>query len=260
MKNKHLLSAFSLLVFSLLLVASATQKTTIEKTETQLKTVNFNFEPKSQAESGSAGIGIILISPSFETKVFPYFSQRPFTDFKKSLEGDLEEMITARGFTFRGPFGGYDEITYTDKKTSDIVIEVEIIPNIQSLTSSPWKVTKKYNYDPLGGSTYDYYYSYEGKLSLTGKIKITFSEILSHEKINIRNIEIPETTFDVKTEKKYSDNNTLPIRDPGVYNPLVTALEEIYDVALTKTWRFFDQEEIKSWMPQIKELREKKRY
>ena len=83
---------------------------------------------------------------------------------------------------------------------------------------------------------------------------------MSHEKISIRNVEITPSEFDVKTEKRYSDSQNLPIRDPGIYNPLVTALEEIYSSALTKTWGFFDPEEIKSWMPQIKELREKKRY
>jgi hypothetical protein len=240
-------------------MASATQKTATTL-ETQLKTVNFNYDPKTTVTAGSAGIGMVLVSPAFEQKVFRYFNERPFTDFKKSLENDLQEMITSRGFTFRGPFNGYDEITYIDKKATDIVIEVEIIPSLQFLSNSPWKSESHYNFRPYGASYYTYTYSYESKWSLSGKIKITFSEILSHEKINIRNIEINEVVFDVKSEKKYSDNNYIPLRDAGIFNPLVTALEEIYSSSLAKTWNFFDPEEIKSWMPQIKELREKKRY
>ena len=228
-----------------------------KKAQTPLKTVNFNYAPIKSDSSGAAKIGIILISPSFDRKGFTYFSQRPFTDFKKSLEGDLEEMITSRGFTFRGPFNGYDEITYSDKKATQIVIEVEINPSLQSLTAKPWIAHRHFHYQPYGQSYNTYTYSFEGRLSLSGTIKLTFSEVMSHEKINIRNVSINNVEFDVKTEDRYDDKDYLPVRDPGFYNPLVTAMEEVYGSVLQKTWGFFDPAEITSWIPQIEELRDR---
>lgn len=261
MKNKHLLLPIPLIaiIFCVLSLSCSTQKQVVQE-PTPLKTVSYNYDPKTTEPAGSVGIGMILISPNFEQNTFRYYNARPFSEFKKSLQSDLEEMITARGFSFRGPFNGYDEITYNDKKSTDMVIEVEILPNLQQLTPKPWNVHSQYHY-VYGGQSYNTYtYSYEGQLSLSGKIKITFSEIMSHEKIYIRNVEIPEKVFDVVGENKYSDHEYLPLGDPGIYNPLVTALEEVYKASMEKTWAFFDPEEIKSWLPQLKELREKKRY
>ncbi|MFT5725637.1 MAG: hypothetical protein ACI9JN_002763 [Bacteroidia bacterium] len=249
--------AITLILLFFIFPSCATQRSVI----TPLQTVNFNYAPTTSSEAGSAGIGIILITPNFEKKTFSYYNHRPFTDFRKSLEGDLEEIITSRGFTFRGPFDGYDEITYSDKTQTDLVVEVEIHPSVQSLSPNPWVKHKKYNYSPVSGQAYwTYSYSYESTLSVTGKIKITFSEVLSHEKISIKNIDLGTVTCVTKSEGRYRSDAIIPVKDPGIFNPLVTALESVYKTALDKTWNQFDPEELKSWEEQIKELRERKKF
>lgn len=233
----------------------------VQSTDNQLENVNFNHSPKNQASPDSVDMGIILISLDFSKRTFKYYGYRPFTDFKHSLQGDIEEIITSRGYTFRGPYAGYDEITYSDKLSTDLVVEIEMSPVIQSLTPEPWIEHRKLKYNGYTG-TWGYIYSYDylARLSVSGKIKITFSEIMSHEKISIKNVEITETIFDVASVNRFKSSNTIPIKDPGLYNPLVKALEQVYQSALDKTWDFFDPMELKSWKPQIKELKERKRY
>lgn len=258
MKNKNLLllNLVSLFLFTTL---GCTMQKPVSDVDSVLKTASFNYSPKSTEPAGFAQIGIILISPSFD-KIFEHGVKSPFTDFRSSIGGDLEEIITARGFTFRGPYNGYDEITYSDKLATDLVVEVEITPELKYVSSSPWKTKRHYHYSPYG-AYYTYSYYLDSDISLTGKVKITFSEIMTHEKISIKNVEIASSVFHVSTTNSYKETRfSSTLSDVGVYNPLVTALNEAYQSILDKAWGFFDPLELKSWKPQIKELREQKRY
>jgi hypothetical protein len=75
----------------------------------------------------------------------------------------------------------------------------------------------------------------------------------------VKNVDLPVQNVHVKTTLRY-DQLKLSFKDPGVYNPLIEAMEALYNTPFDKMWNFFDLEEVQSWKPQIEELREKKRF
>lgn len=71
------------------------------------------------------------------------------------MGNDFEKLLTAKGFTIRGPFRSRDEMVYNDKRNSDFVLQVEI--DLQP------NYNRKYKYEPGLGALIRSHYKMNGK-------------------------------------------------------------------------------------------------
>ncbi len=219
------------------------------------QTFTFDYAPKESGKSGSANMVLAMVQPYYASE-FTSGSGELFKAFQTALGGDIEELILSKGFTLKGPYQGYDEMVFEDKKRTDILIQIEISPRFTAQEGG-WKT----NISILGPSNNTY--SYSGKASLVGKINISGVEPLTNEKIWSKSVLIPNVeNISISTSNRYTRvlNSVELINDPGVYNELGKALRTQYGGIMEKIAAHFNVEEFSSMKNQIRELKSKKGY
>ena len=119
-----------LLLTLFLASCSPTKNTTPSAPLVQRIPAKFDFSPPSRAQVGMTNITIAIVKPTYVGENPEYFVP-PFNEMAASMGNDFEEMLTAKGFTMRGPFGSRDEMVYNDKVNSSFVLEIGIELNPQ---------------------------------------------------------------------------------------------------------------------------------
>jgi len=216
------------------------------------QTFNFDYSTQQTESPGSAAMSLALIRPRYASD-FSFAGNELFRRFTQSLGSDMEELLIAKGFTLKGPYLSSDEMVFDDRKRTDVGIDIEIAPEF-SASQGGWKQ----NFVLYGSPTY----SYEGTTSLIGKINITGKEVLTGEKIWSKSVVIPDViNIPVRSSRKYTTpDNTQLLNDPNVYNELGKALQSQYKGIMDKIAAHFAKEELRSLLPQVKELKSKKGY
>ncbi|HNR21036.1 MAG TPA: hypothetical protein PKN75_14540 [Bacteroidia bacterium] len=248
--NKHILSIMSCIVFALFFIASSTQK----KVTTPVKVAAYDFSPPSQSAAKSSDIAFLVLNPSY-VRQFQYSSVDMFYKFSTSMGPDFNELLIAKGYSVRGPFDNYDAIVYSDKKESDLILEIQI-----DLSVDDKNVEWKYK---TGGYPIQAYYQCEGTMILSGKVNLTASEPLTKEKLWAKSIPLAQKSIVIAGEYNYDlpRNYTLVFsRDPGVINPLTTQLEDFYKSVMSTAWNQLDPRELTTLKKQVMEIRAKKEY
>lgn len=235
------------IIIALLTGCFAAQAPTVAK-----QTFTFDYTPRQSASAGSAGMVLALVKPYYASS-FTAGSGDLFQSFQRSIGSDIEELIIAKGFTMKGPFAGFDEMVFEDKKRTDLLIQIEINPEFTA-TEGGWR-------SHVNILTPGYAYSYEGNVSLVGKINVSGVEPLTNEKIWSKSVSIPNVeNIQIKTSQKYDRPLSAYeiLRDPGVYNALGKALQQQYGGILEKVAAHFNVDEFNTLKNQIKELKSKK--
>jgi hypothetical protein len=242
--SKNLYTLLALLVFTVLFWASASTK----KVSTIIPKIppKFDFSPKTRASIASAGLTVAMIHPNFIGKNAEYLIS-PFNDMSKSMGNDFEELLSAKGFTMRGPFRSRDEMVYSDKMSSDIAVEIGIDLDLIDQQS----IAKTHSsYGSIMQSNIDYSYTVRGNITLSGNLVITVSSPKRSEKIWKKNISLDPSLFD------YDGNVVWNSRNPSIadqlkedgrfYNTMARELEKFYTQAMELAWQQIDVTEMKS--------------
>ncbi|MBL7738916.1 MAG: hypothetical protein JNK14_06825 [Chitinophagaceae bacterium] len=220
------------------------------------QTFTFDYTPKENSKAGSAGMVVAFVRPYYAEEFASTGSGELFKSFQDAIGNDVEELIIAKGFTMKGPYHSFDEMVFEDKKTTEMLIQIEIAPRFTAQEGS-WKT-----HISLLGPAY-YTYSYSGKASLVGKINISGVEPLTNQKIWSKSVLIPNVeNISIETSNKYKrplDGFEL-VSDPGVYNVLGKALMQQYSGIMDKIVAHFNVDEFKTLKGQIKELKAMKGY
>lgn len=248
----HMKQATPLLLSLSLLLGCAIAKQAPTPTK---QTFTFDYTPKESSNPGSASMVLAFLKPYYAA-TFMQGGGELFKSFKDGLTNDIEELIIAKGFTLKGPYQGYDEMVFDDKKRIEMAIVIEISPQFTAVEGDWKQHTSILN---MGSSPYSY--SYEGKMSLVGKINVSGIEPLTNEKIWSKSVTIPNVeNVPIVTSVRYSsrltDNELMS--DPAVYNAMGKALQSQYSGIMDKIAAHFNKEEFKTLQGQIKELKSKK--
>ncbi len=248
LRNTILLFSFFSLLSILLMSCGGLNVAT-----TSLVVPDFDFSPPSPAAPGSAEIKIGLIDPVYSGN-FSFPNSSLFIQFRKNMGKDFEEILTARGYILKGPYESYDLMTYSDKKESELGLDIEIDLNVHQ-TSGGWTHVplKSYQYFSTGN-----YSTYEGTLNLSGKITISIIETFTRQKLLVKSVPVPQENISVKAEAEFKFGTTgLPIDDPGVHNPLTKSLSSFYKTTMQRGWDMLAKEELEHLKSQVPEIREK---
>ena len=66
-----------------------------------------------------------MVKPTYVGKNPEYFVN-PFNEMAEHMANDFDELLTAKGFTIRGPYGSRDEMVYEAKINSSFILEIGI--------------------------------------------------------------------------------------------------------------------------------------
>ena len=216
----------------------------------------FDFSPPSREGVGAAGLTIALINPTYVQRTAAENLMSPYSDMASKMAQDFQELLTAKGFTIRGPYGSRDEMTFTDKTNSDIAFNVVI--DLQR------EYNRKYNqHSSWGGllsKDLSYSYTMSGEIVFKPSLIITASSPQYGELLWKKNITIKPEVFNYTGTKAYYQ---VPAwadelkEDNTVYNLVAQELDKIYKEAMELAWQQIDVAEMKTVAEQAKKADKK---
>jgi len=220
----------------------------------------FDFSPPSRAQVGSTGITIAIVKPIYVGKNPEYYVP-PFNEMATSMGNDFEELLTAKGFTMRGPFGSRDEMVYNDKVNSSFVLEIGI--DVSPQYNRKYTTTTKANWAgilnpnaPASTSTQ----RMSGEITLGGNLVINAKSSQYGELIWKKNIALESSSFTYTGSVTWDGLPTMAdelTKDNVVYNTLSAELEKFYMKALNLAWQQIDPDEMKTVAEQAKKADKK---
>lgn len=229
-----------------------------------LDVASFNYDPPETKAPGSAGMNIILVSPQF-AQTFRYSGREPYQSFGESMAADFEEILTARGYTVQGPYDSYDSIVFSVKERGDLILEIniDIKQNDSGLTKTQESDFMSALILSTAGATPTPYYKVKGTIGLSGRLTFKASEPQTREKMWVKNIDIKPQLVSVSSNKawNYSAMQTGGFYDdPGIHNPILVSLREIYHDALTQAYTYLEPQELQTLRPQIQRIKQRVGY
>ena len=225
----------------------------VAKQATPLKVPSYSFLPPSTSAVGSAKISFLFIQPKY-APTFEYSSVKVFYEFSKSMSADINQALTARGYTVRGPYDTYDEVVYSDRKETDLLLQIDISPEVDLSNVQCHRHVYMY------GNVQQFYYTYEGTLILSGKVNLTASETMTREKLWAKSIPLEQKSIEIATEHKYASTHEFVkamTNDAGVVNPVVDVMQDFYKTVLQTAWNHLDPQELNALKTQVDEIRAK---
>jgi hypothetical protein len=179
--------------------------------------------------------------------------------FSNSLAADLDKILVAKGLKVSGPFRTYDEITYSDKRSADLVLMPVVFLTAQYMYGAPVEVG--------GGGVVDYV---ARKLTMTGQgfVEFVLVEALSREKLWVKKLDLDAQTIgstEAYTASLVNNPETNvparvdvgPLVFSGKQEAIADAMTQWYPTIAQKAWTYLDIEEMASLKPQVEEIRKR---
>lgn len=258
--KKHLFTAsllFLVLSVSAFWGCGVSKQSTKKEVKFYLPTYIWN--PPDTVSTKSSDLTIAIISPQYSSNA-NWVNIPLFKTFVQRIGNNFQELLIAKGFGVKGPYKNIDEMTFPDKKGSDLGIypEIELYLDISRLP-----VLRKKEYPPLLSFKSKSYYTYyrDGVISLSGSINLVIIETLTGEKMWTRSINLlPVRVRAISSYATRSYPRNVDFTDTGINNPVAKAVERYFNQILNKAWSYISVEEMQLVKKQSLEIRKKKVY
>lgn len=258
---------------------------------------NFQYKPTSQAPKNSKIIAIV--SPEFKSASVQDNSQRDSSNLmrlinaqntnvdyanfnremsnrhsrlRSSMANTFNEIIISKGFNILGPYDTFDDITYTDKKTTYLAL----VPNLevyidQKPISRECNSSKNYCEDV-------------GTVQVSGSLNFKLIEPMTKQTFMSKRINLAQLTAQRDYEKRWyvegpsqgligmaisaavdaavdatTDSEPKPFID-NTDKVLADALNEFYAKAMAKVDTFISAEELLSYEKDVTSVKNLKRF
>lgn len=222
----------------------------------------FDYTPAANADPMSARVTFAVVGSRFETPV-PLFEH-----FSSNMGRDFAEILTARGYTIRGPFDSYDDMTFPDKEGSNLILqaEVDFTPDISSLTAVA--IISGLDFInavlPTPGASSSNQYNVTGSVRVQGRVTLVVAESLTNEKMWTKSVDIEPIDVALAGTQVFdavpSDLAEVLKHEDQLYTDLGRALATQYVEIMEKTYAYLDPREMAIVDRQADTLRERKRY
>lgn len=210
-------------------------------------TPNFVFTPTSSAPAKN-GMSIAILRPGSKGGFLETnrADLRPvINDFLNAYRTDLEKIILAKGFTTAGAYAAFDEMTFSQKERSALILRPEVAFNITTQTGV------------LGA---------DSTAIATGTVTIEFLEPMSKEKVWIKRFELPPTTQKVEMAVLRTSDGRLATNPDGTLRLGLTAnsatalLNSFYAAAFSRIYEQIDSREILALKSDAEKLKRRTNY
>ena len=167
-----------------------------------------------------------------------------FKTFASNMTKDFAEILTARGFSVKGPFQDYDIMTYTDKEGTDLILtaEVEFSSDITQIRPS--------SIGRLNGS-----------IIVTCHVNLVAYESLTRNRLWTKSVAITPITVELVSRNVYPSGAslaTLLINENKFHNDVGRALEGQYTEVLNRIYGYIEPESMTIVGDAAKKLRDQK--
>lgn len=194
---------------------------------------SFDYTPTQQAEPMSANITFAVVGTEtiWGSKQRPNQFETPpplFERFSSSMAGDFAEILTARGYSIRGPFRTYDEMTFPDKEGSNLVLTATVDIAYDTSQIKPVAVGSGIGVvdaiDALLGTdtSSDSRFRIEGTVHVEGRMTLIVAESITYEKMWTKSVDIQSIDVSFKGTQVYQ--STGPRRGAGTRKPVLHGL------------------------------------
>ena len=239
------------------------------------------FDIPAAADPASVDVTAVIIIPEYKDTYNQHYAggaqvssggmmtkdmMKVFKSFAGSVGEDIEAQLVSKGMTTKGPFS-LEEVTYPDKKGSDLTVSTNVIFDIHYTNSRYLR--------------WEYFQSgerakvYSGNMTVGVKVYYSMLEPLSEEKMWIKKLDlgVQDYTYEygVGQERYQSgyDECGGPIygyRDTNdyVYDQRAKIFSDIlkdsYPQVMKTAYNYLDKDEMLHLKERSREIRERKRY
>jgi hypothetical protein len=224
----------------------------------------YSYDPAQKTPPASVKASLIVVNPFYKE------AESTFVDaayakvgkgFSKSMGVDLDKIIIAKGMTATGPYETLDDITYPDKKGSDITLA----PRVFLTSETKFADTVEREYLGVGHMEKPF------TMKIGGWVAYEMREPLSGQKMWVKKLELENKEvsgseiYEAVALRTDSYGAVLQwgegkLKYSGREEALANALREYYPAIMEKAWVYLNTEEILDLKEKTKEIRERKVY
>ena len=167
-----------------------------------------------------------------------------FKTFASNMTKDFGEILTARGFGVKGPFQGYDIMTYSDKEGSDLILTAEV-----EFSSD----TTQLKYSSIGRVS--------GSMIVSCHVNLVAYESLTKNRLWTKSVAITPITVELISRNVYPNGAslaTLLVNENKFHNDIGRALEGQYNEVLNRIYGYIEPEGMATVGEAAKKLRKQK--
>lgn len=167
-----------------------------------------------------------------------------FKTFASNMTKDFGEILTARGFSVKGPFQGYDIMTYSDKEGADLVLTAEV-----EFSSD----TTQLRFSSIGRVS--------GLIIVSCHVNLVAYESLTKNRLWTKSVAITPITVELISRNVYPNGvslATLLVNENKFHNDIGRALEGQYNEVLNRIYGYIEPEGMATVGEAAKKLRKQK--
>lgn len=239
----------------------------------------YRFEPPLNQSAASVPATIVVVNPFYketESTLAEALYSKVAKGFSSSMGVDMDKLIISKGMTVKGPYLSLDEITYSDKKGSDLTLAPKVFLTAQTKYVGEVQYITYRNeagQEEVRGAR-------EFQMNIGGWIAFVMQEPLSGEKMWIKKLELEDTvvtgiesyeatpqyvTYQTgcfnEIQNSYVSGYTLgKLMYDGKIDAMADMLNKLYPTIMEKCWTYLDADEILSLKEKVQEIRVLKRY
>ena len=228
---------------------------------------SYSYKPPEQKAPVSVRATIAIVNPYYKEAESalkdPTYSEVA-KGFSKSMAVDIDKIIVAKGMTVKGPFATIEDITYPDKKGSDLTLTPRVFITTQ-IKNGAWQVA-------------EHRMDRNFEMNVGGWIAFEIREPLSNEKIWIKRLELENIPLNgievfeaVPARYEWREGflgrykavaawKTGKALYEGKKDAMADALKNVYPTIMEKFWTYINTNEILYLKTKTKEIRDLKRY
>ncbi len=233
----------------------------------------FDFTPPDVSDAGSAEVGFLVTNATISTELDSYTlggygeaQNHPpmFRIFARNMASDFEEILVARGYPVRGPFGSFQAIPFPDRDASDLVLtaDVRLVPEFEQLTVKEYVGGLDALTTVLGGSrSGPTECLVSGTLEIQARITLRIAESVTNELMWTRSIDLGSVKADLEPSGTYLAQEltlaNLLKQKNRFYSDLRAALEDQYTQVMQTAWDFLNPTEMQTVSNQAQKVRDR---
>ncbi len=167
-----------------------------------------------------------------------------FKTFASNMTKDFGEILTARGFSVKGPFQDYDIMTYTDKEGTDLILTAEVEFSSDTTQIRPSSIGRLH-----------------GLIIVSCHVNLVAYESLTRNRLWTKSIAITPITVELISRNVYPNGAslaTLLANENKFHNDVGRALEGQYTEVLNRIYGYIEPESMAIVGEAAKKLRKQK--
>ena len=151
-----------------------------------------------------------------------------FKTFVSNMTKDFGEILTARGFSVKGPFQDYDIMTYSDKEGTDLILTAEVEFSSDTTQIRPSNIGRL-----------------SGLIIVSCHVNLVAYESLTRNRLWTKSVAITPITVELISRNAYprgASLATLLVNENKFHNDVGRALEGQYAEVLNRIYGYIEPE------------------